>query len=170
MLIKTSNAVIEKYPYSIGELRRDNPQTSFPAKPTDALLAEYGVFPVARTDIPDVDYKKAVKEVDPVRQKARNEDGTWKADSLDTPENEAWEWVQTWVVTDRTAEEIAQIEADQWANIRSERNAKLAACDWTQLPDAPVDTAAWALYRQQLRDITEQPDPFAIAWPQEPTV
>lgn len=148
MYVLAPNAIIEKYPYSIGDLRRDNSQTSFPAKPTDALLAEYNVFPVERTDIPVVDYKQAVTEVDP-----QLVNGVW---------------VQTWAVTDRAAEEIAQIEADQWANVRSERNAKLAACDWTQLPDAPVDHAVWAEYRQALRDITNQTDPFNIMWPQEP--
>ena len=150
MYVLAPNAIIEKYPYSIGDLRRDNSQTSFPAKPTDALLAEYNVFPVERTDIPVVDYTQAVTEVDP-----QLVDGVW---------------VQTWTVTDRAAEEIAQIEADQWANVRSERNAKLAACDWTQLPDAPVDHAVWAVYRQELRDVTGQADPFNIVWPPEPIV
>lgn len=56
----------------------------------------------------------------------------------------------------------------QWDFIRIERNRRLADCDWTQLPDAPVDTAAWAVYRQALRDITLQPDPFNIVWPIEP--
>ena len=57
----------------------------------------------------------------------------------------------------------------QWSVIRAERNAHLAASDWTQLPDAPVDAAVWATYRQALRDVTQQPDPFNITWPQEPT-
>jgi len=35
--------------------------------------------------------------------------------------------------------------------------------DWTQLPDAPVDHAAWAKYRQQLRD-------FPATWTPGPTV
>ncbi len=56
----------------------------------------------------------------------------------------------------------------QWAMVRADRNARLAASDWTQLPDAPVDAAAWATYRQALRDVTQQPDPFNITWPQEP--
>lgn len=55
-----------------------------------------------------------------------------------------------------------------WALVRAERNAKLAACDWTQLPDAPVDHAAWATYRQALRDVTNQSDPFNIQWPVAP--
>ena len=36
--------------------------------------------------------------------------------------------------------------------MRHHRNRLLAQSDWTQLPDAPVDTAAWAVYRQELRD------------------
>lgn len=55
-----------------------------------------------------------------------------------------------------------------WDDIRSIRNKLLAACDWTQLPDAPVDAAVWAVYRQELRDITKQPDPSNITWPVEP--
>jgi hypothetical protein len=42
-------------------------------------------------------------------------------------------------------------------------------CDWTQLPDAQLTTAqvdAWKVYRQALRDITEQPNyPNTIIWP-----
>lgn len=72
-----------------------------------------------------------------------------------------------------SAEDIAAYEADQaaapaaeWARIRNARNAKLAASDWTQLPDAPVNAATWAVYRQALRDITNQADPFNIVWPE----
>lgn len=56
----------------------------------------------------------------------------------------------------------------QWLVIRSQRNALLSSSDWTQLPDAPVNAADWATYRQALRDITNQSDPFAIIWPSAP--
>ncbi|MGL4639875.1 MAG: tail fiber assembly protein [Shewanella sp.] len=72
-------------------------------------------------------------------------------------------------------EDLAQIAIDeanasetQWERVRSDRNARLAACDWTQLPDAPVDAAAWAVYRQALRDITDQSNPLEIVWPTAP--
>jgi len=65
-------------------------------------------------------------------------------------------------------EAIDALTAAQWDSIRAERNRKLADCDWTQLPDAPVDAAAWAAYRQELRDITMQADPFNIVWPIAP--
>jgi hypothetical protein len=55
------------------------------------------------------------------------------------------------------------------AEIRTERDAKLAATDWTQVADAPVDQAAWATYRQALRDIPAQVGfPNEITWPTEP--
>jgi hypothetical protein len=59
------------------------------------------------------------------------------------------------------------IEA-QWIVVRAERNALLSSCDWTQLPDAPIDAAAWSTYRQELRDIPTQGDPFNIVWPEMP--
>lgn len=57
-----------------------------------------------------------------------------------------------------------------WAALRAERDAKLAACDWTQLPDSPVDVEAYATYRQALRDTpANTSDPQAVTWPTEPT-
>ena len=37
--------------------------------------------------------------------------------------------------------------------VRNWRNAQLAATDWTQIADAPVNASAWAAYRQALRDL-----------------
>jgi hypothetical protein len=52
---------------------------------------------------------------------------------------------------------------------RANRNALLAASDWTQVADAPVDKAAWATYRQTLRDITTKEGfPNDIVWPTKP--
>ena len=56
--------------------------------------------------------------------------------------------------------------------VRNERNLRLAYTDWTQLPDAPLTAeqkAAYAEYRQALRDVPEQAGfPEAIEWPEEP--
>jgi hypothetical protein len=55
------------------------------------------------------------------------------------------------------------------AEARATRNSLLAASDWTQVADAPVDQAAWATYRQELRDITTQEGfPEAVTWPVAP--
>lgn len=55
-----------------------------------------------------------------------------------------------------------------WDIVRSKRDALLAASDWTQLADAPVDKAAWATYRQALRDITTAASPATVIWPTAP--
>jgi hypothetical protein len=62
--------------------------------------------------------------------------------------------------------------AHKAAGVRAERDARLTACDWTQLPDSPLTVAvkaAWTTYRQALRDVPEQAGfPSAVEWPVEP--
>ena len=48
------------------------------------------------------------------------------------------------------------------------RNNRLLASDWTQLPDAPVDAAAWAAYRQALRDLPNDPNWPDVTFPEPP--
>ena len=53
--------------------------------------------------------------------------------------------------------------------IRNWRNAELAATDYTQLSDAPADKAAYATYRQELRDLLAQSeDARAFIFPIKP--
>ena len=60
------------------------------------------------------------------------------------------------------------IEAEA-AAARLRRNAALAASDWTQLADASVDNLAWAIYRQNLREVPQQSGfPSNIVWPAAP--
>ena len=74
-------------------------------------------------------------------------------------------------VRNKTPQEIQQELESQWAFIRYRRNEFLLECDWTQLQDSPLSEQKqqeWQTYRQSLRDITEQPDPFNIVWPTKP--
>jgi len=64
-----------------------------------------------------------------------------------------------------TEEELQSRVDSQWQAVRNQRNQLLKDSDWTQLADTPVDKTSWATYRQELRDITAQPDPFNITWP-----
>ena len=79
------------------------------------------------------------------------------------------------VVKDGKVESIAQehIEeaqiASAWSMLRMTRDSYLAASDWTQVPDAPVDRLAWAEYRQALRDLpANTTDPRNPVWPALP--
>lgn len=52
---------------------------------------------------------------------------------------------------------------------RQMRNELLTASDWTQINDAPVNSAVWSIYRQALRDLTLQPGfPWVVEWPTPP--
>lgn len=56
--------------------------------------------------------------------------------------------------------------AERIAQRRRERNQRLAASDWTQLQDAPLDPAVqaeWADYRQALRDMDPASGEFPLA-------
>lgn len=59
-----------------------------------------------------------------------------------------------------------------WDDIRSKRDGLLIASDWTQIADAPLTTeqkAAWATYRQALRDLPQTYEtPDDVIWPTQP--
>jgi hypothetical protein len=62
-----------------------------------------------------------------------------------------------------------KVAAKQADEARTQRDRLLAASDWTQVADAPVDQAAWATYRQALRDIPQQSGfPENVVWPVDP--
>lgn len=81
------------------------------------------------------------------------------------------EVVCTFVYRPMTQDEIDERRAREWDYVRNDRNDLLAKSDWTQLADCPLtdgDKAAWAAYRQALRDITTQTDINNLVWPQSP--
>ena len=79
------------------------------------------------------------------------------------------QWYTSFVVTDMDADAKAATDAAQAASVRQQRDDKLSKCDWTQVADAPVDKAAWATYRQALRDLPKEAGfPWDMAWPTEP--
>jgi len=76
-------------------------------------------------------------------------------------------------VADKSPEIItAQDAADAWVALRTERDAMLAASDWTDLPNAPLTAeqqAVWQTYRQALRDLpAHTDDPDQVTWPTPP--
>ncbi len=58
---------------------------------------------------------------------------------------------------------------EAWTALRHHRDRLLAESDYSQLPDAPGDRAAWAAYRQALRDLPDTiRNPQDVTWPQPP--
>ena len=85
--------------------------------------------------------------------------------TLIEPEHPEWDEL---VAADDIAPYVPP-EVDLGAQARAQRNSLLAASDWTQVADAPVDAAAWAAYRQALRDVPQQDGfPSNVEWPSKP--
>jgi hypothetical protein len=144
-----SDDSIEQYPYTLTDLIRDNRNVSFPSVITPDIVTDFGLAPVEPSEQPTVDHTQNL-----TRGVEQLPDGTF---------------VETWVVSDASSEEVAERAAAESRSIRVTRGEALKNSDWTQLPDAPVDSAAWADYRQALRDIPEQAGfPWTITWPTEP--
>lgn len=81
-------------------------------------------------------------------------------------EFETWAWdgaVRRWIATPTIAA--------HWRNVRAERDRRLLESDWVTLRSVERGEPmmkAWKDYRQALRDITTQPDPLNITWPEPP--
>jgi len=86
----------------------------------------------------------------------------------DIIENEVIEYEDIDIITEQ---EILDSINSMWVNVRSRRNIELLESDWTQVLDSPFteeEKEEWQTYRQSLRDITLQSDPFNIVWPIKP--
>ena len=136
------------YPYSISQLRNAYPNVSLPAELTDSILIDWGMYMVTPNPMPN-DYTKNITEGTPVLT-----DGVY---------------YQNWIQTDASQSEIDYRLENQWFVVRENRNQLLAECDWTQLSDIPQTIKdLWSTYRQELREITNQSNPFNIEWPVKP--
>ena len=70
---------------------------------------------------------------------------------------------------EQEAEYKAMKDAEQAKSVRASRTQMLKDSDWTQIADSTADKAAWAVYRQALRDVTAQAGfPWTIDWPTQP--
>lgn len=143
MHIKLTNGTPAKY--TLGQLRRDNPATSFPKIIPDEILASYDVYPYV---IQDVEFDSVSQNK--VEGQFVQVDGQWTLPMV--------------------AEDKQQDEVEEY--VRAVRSELLILSDWTQMPDSPLDDStktSWATYRTALRDISTQAGfPTNITWPTAP--
>ena len=98
----------------------------------------------------------------------KNENQYYDGSDFVIEENEVVEYQK---VRNKTQQEIEDETEGMWRAIRDRRNELLLECDWTQLADSPLTNqkqTEWQIYRQSLRDITTQSNPFSINWPTPP--
>lgn len=154
MFVKITNGQVAAYPYTVGDLRRDNPNTSFPKNVPAATMAAFGMFPVGYEAAPDFD---------PMTHRIQNSN---------VPELKNGEWVLTKTVVALTAEQIADRDAAKASEVREKRDDLLSECDWIVVKSYETGAnipAEWELYRQALRDIPSQEGfPHTVEWPTKP--
>jgi len=142
------DGTLKQYPYTLADLRCENKNTSWPQNISDEVAADFNVFLVLPAPQP-VDRYDINLERTAIKQGS--------------------DWVEQWIETPATPEQITERTAAKEVEVRQQRNQLLNTCDWTQLPDAPVDRTIWATYRQELRDVTAQPGfPWEVVWPVAP--
>ena len=147
MYLRIINDTIN-YPYSVNDLRESYPNVSLPAELSDGALIEWDMYVVIPTLMPN-DYTKNITE--------------------GTPTLIDGKYYQTWNQVNASEAEISYRIENQWEEVRVLRNQLLTECDWTQLADISSEIKeAWIVYRQALRNITTQTNPFSIEWPAKP--
>ena len=133
------------------QFRSDHPNTSFPAVLTPEIINDFGYDPI-------LEGPQAVT-VPPYQTSQR--DGVVEVNG---------QWFTHYIAVEPDAAGKAAMDAEQGKRVRDDRNARLAACDWTQLPDSSkAGKAEWVKYRKDLRGLPLQKGfPWNITWPTEP--
>ena len=152
MYVKITNGNVDTYPYSVGQLRRDNPNTSFPKKIPEAVLNGWGVYSVTTLDQPVYDIK------------------TQNIQMEETPSLVDGNWSIGYIITSKTTEEITEYNSVQASVNREKRDTLIAETDWWASSDLTM-TAEQTAYRQALRDITTHanwPHLSEDDWPTKP--
>ena len=150
MFAKITNGQVDKFMYTVGDLRRDNPNTSFPKQIPAATMAAYGMVEVTQKPAPLHDGTTQYVEFGPM------------------PELENGVWVLQPRVLQFSQDQLTERAADAASAIRYERSRLLAETDWTALSDVTM-SPEMAAYRQALRDITLQLGfPHDVLWPTKP--
>ena len=137
-----NNGVVEKYPYTIGNLRRDNPHTSFPKRPPDEMLEDWNVYVVARTERP---------EANPITQNIGEL----------TPELVNGKWTQMWAVWPASTEEIAEREErmiEEAKAARASAYAEEADPLFFKAQRGEATTEEWEAKVQEIRDRFPYPE------------
>lgn len=158
MFAEVKNGAVVTFPYDYDTLVQKNPHTKFAQTDilsmyagTEANLNGHELVRVAELDAPTFDKQTQKLVQDPAPALANS---VWSL---------GWS-IQALSQAEQDAQNTAQAKS-----VRNSRTQMLKDSDWTQIADSTADKAAWATYRQALRDITAQAGfPWTIDWPEQP--
>jgi len=134
------------------QILKANPNTSFALPLSDAALADLNMAVLQEDTRPSYDADTQIVIEGAVEEREGS-------------------YYQTYSVIDRPAEAIENDLNNKKANVRAQRNSRLAETDWAILPDSPLsaeDKTVYQNYRNALRDVPAQDGFPANALPEGP--
>lgn len=140
------------------QFRQAFPNTSFPRQLTAEIVNAYGYDEILPGALPTRTTPYETIEPDGLEEI----NGQWYTKYIIGPVHASPE---------EEAAYRAQVDQEAANEVKRERTSRLSATDWTQLGDSPVQPVnEWRVYRQALRDITQQAGyPHNIVWPEPPS-
>lgn len=175
MYAKFKDGKIEQFPYTIGQLRKDNPNVSFPKNIGENILQTYGVVGVVEGPQPACGpYQRVQRDALPHRPLIDEDTvaGYWMIGytAVDMFSDYTDEEGNLYTKDEQEAAYQAGLDAEAAKSVRAERDHRLADTDWMALSDVVMSPEMTA-YRQALRDITTQVGfPHTVEWPVKPGV
>ena len=167
MHVKLTNGQPDQFPYTVGQFRRDNPNTSFPRQIPNTILRRYAVYEVTELEKPSYDplvqtLVRGTPTREVIRMKTEEDCTDPDTGEVDTDQVGQPLYGSEWEV-EHTVQNMEQSVAE--ANVRSKRDGLLQETDWMALSDVTMSDSITA-YRQALRDIPSQAGfPFSVTWP-----
>jgi len=133
-------------------LRELYPSTHFPAVITQSSLEGFDDWYVTQDDVTVPEFDNSTKKISWTYE--------WNAGAV----------VGSYKVLNLTASEKAAEKEARWSQVKYHRDNTIASTDYLMTSDvfatfSESDKAKIIAYRQGLRDITEQEDPFNLTWP-----
>ena len=193
MYAKINGGTVVKFPYTFGDLRKDNPNVSFPKNITAGIMQKYSMVGVLEGPKPSTTaYQTVQRNALPTRPVT----GQYTEETAPMPEMVGEDIIANyWMIgytavdmfadtteTDDDGNEVTTTKAEHEAAYqatldaavaetnRKTRDEKLAETDFYALSDVTM-TDAMTAYRQALRDITSHsnwPNLEDADWPVKP--
>jgi len=184
----TSTGLVVTWPYTVGDLRKDNPNVSFPKNITKSIMQQYNMVPVLEGSQPTPGKYQQVRQESKPRREALGKDsdgveqlGNWMIhyevyDMFADVKGEDSDGKEVVVQTKAEAEaEYQKILDDNAASAnRTTRDGLLTETDWVVTKATETSgtvSTAWKTYRQALRDISSHsnwPHLEEADWPEKP--
>ena len=155
---------------TVEQVRKDNPNTSFPRIITQEMMNALGYSIILYTPQPIASSVTKLVVRDGVE---KNSNGDWVEKWKEVDRHSDYKDEDGNTVTKASQDKAYQdtLDGQQKESLRIDREPLLEEADWQihKIEDATGDASAWRSYRQELRDITKASDIYNVTFPNKPS-